>query len=71
MISEKDKSSQVVLAMYLHLRPGSFLTIAPTQLPCSPLCWEFNSDFFLCKYFFQGTKTHRVRAYNYLKGEGP
>ena len=58
MISEKDKSSQVVLAMYLYLRPGRFLTVAPTQLHCSPLCWKFNSDFFLCKYFFQGTKTH-------------
>ena len=35
MISEKDKSSRVVLAMYLHLRRGSFLAVAPTQLTWS------------------------------------
>ena len=61
MISEKDKSSQVVLAMYLYLRPGRFLTVAATPLHCSPLCWEFNSDFFLCKYFFREQKLTELK----------
>jgi hypothetical protein len=60
MICEKDKSSQVLLAIFLHLSPGRCLTVASTLAHCSPLSWKLNSDLFLCKYFFQGTKTGKV-----------
>jgi hypothetical protein len=42
--------------------PGESLTAHCTPLHCSLLYWASNSDLFLCKYFFHGTKTGKVMA---------
>jgi hypothetical protein len=46
--------------LYIYIRAGDSLTAHCTLVHCSLLFRILNSDLFLCKYFFQETKTGKV-----------